>query len=193
MNKESFIHDQWTQESDENRTHQQMQMVVIWHSVHSSSLHLTRLTCLQEVNTSSCHHPDFSHHPTSPAPGGDPTNPNLWLFEHQSFLVSFHGNMLAALLIQAPFCSERGKNELKKIIIIDQKKICTRHEYSEVTIAAPEEWDGNCGPTLEWFKSERQGDNWYCDSLSFDWYQGKNIINTIDSLWKQKVLLHNIS
>lgn len=31
------------------------QMVEIVHSVHSSSLHLTRLTCLQEVDTSPSH------------------------------------------------------------------------------------------------------------------------------------------
>lgn len=169
-----------------------MQMVVIWHSVHRSSLHLTRLTCLQEVNTSSCHHPEISlYHPTHP--GGDAINPNPWLLEHQSCLESFHWNMLAVLPIQAPFCSEKG-GKIKGKLLWYTRKICrSQHEHTEVTMAAVVEWDGDCEAALEWLITERHGANWYCDSLSFDWDQGKNIINTIDSLWKQKVMLHNIS
>lgn len=73
--KINHTYDQLMQEFNENRTHQQMQSV---HSVHSSSLHLTRLTCLQEVNTSpSPRVPDFvlQHHPNHS--DGDSMDPNL--------------------------------------------------------------------------------------------------------------------
>ncbi|RDX99982.1 hypothetical protein CR513_16887, partial [Mucuna pruriens] len=54
------------------------------HSVQSSSLHLTRLTCLQEVNISPNHQYQRSlpHHHLSHS-GGDPIDPNQLLPEHQ--------------------------------------------------------------------------------------------------------------
>lgn len=103
LDNNSCIHDQSTEKFSENRTHQQGRWLKFVHSVHSSSLHLTTLTCLQEVNTSpslriqnflSCH----QNHS-----GGGPVYSNWWVLAHQKNLVPFLENRQAGAPVQVHF------------------------------------------------------------------------------------------
>jgi len=76
------------------------------HSVHSSSLHLTRLTCLQEVNISPNHQHLLPHHHWSHS-GGDPIDPNQCLPEHQQRPEALLENTYAGVPVQGCFYSDK--------------------------------------------------------------------------------------
>ena len=97
-------------------------MVVI--CTFSSSLHLTRLTCFQEVNISPNHllpHCLHQHHPN--VSDVDSTYPILLSVDQEKPLVSFHGDMWAVALIQVHFCSGRKITKVKeKRVVVYRKK-----------------------------------------------------------------------
>lgn len=78
------------------------------HSVQSSSLHLIRLTCLQEVNIFPNHqhqHLMPPHHPSRS--GDDPTYPNQCLPEYQQRPESLLENRYAEVPVQGHFYSDK--------------------------------------------------------------------------------------
>jgi len=78
------------------------------HSVHSSSLHLTRLTCLQEVNISPNHQHQHQlpHHHWSHS-GGDPIDPNQCLPDHQQRPEALLESTYAGVPVQGRFYSNK--------------------------------------------------------------------------------------
>lgn len=176
LDNNSSIQDQSTLKSNEIRTHQQMQMVVM---------------CIQFTEA-------VSIWPGSPAC-------KRWIPPQVIGFHIPSDNTIQITLITTQMIPIPGslsirsrnryfslgicllRNQFKRIFVLSEsirsweifyyilRGRTRRHEHTEVTNAAPREWDGDCGGMLELFKSEFQGRIWYCDSFSFVCYKGKDV------------------